>query len=200
MYICVITWLCFVFTGPSALTVNIIINIESLSIVIQWDAVDDFLPTTYTVVWTDGRDLFDVATVEEQTSYTITGLTLDAVYTIAVSAANKCGQSPEFRTSVSLPTGIYVIVIPWAQVVCLIYTPEARGLYTSGKPQVPMAMYHLMCNHVWANQHNGSSMDSLYLYRDLLDCIVGLNLMIKTFHDVILKPTIKSCRTHYIKD
>ena len=56
-----------------------------------------------------------------------------------------------------------------------------------------------MYNHVWANQHNNRSMDSLYLYRDLLDCIVGLNLMIKRFY-VILKPTIKSCIAHYIKD
>ena len=32
---------------------------------------------------------------------------------------------------------IYLVVIPWARVVCLIYTPEARGLrvYISGKPQ-----------------------------------------------------------------
>ena len=50
-----------------------------------------------------------------------------------------------------------------------------------------------MCNHVWTNQLNYSYMiASLSLYRDLLDCIVGLNLMIKRFYDVILKPTIKS--------
>ena len=42
-------------------------------------------------------------------------------------------------------------------------------------------IYQLMCNHVWVNQHNYSSMASLYLYDDLLDRIVGLNLMIKTF-------------------
>ena len=31
---------------------------------------------------------------------------------------------------------IYLIVTPWAQVVCLIYTSEARGLtvYISGEP------------------------------------------------------------------
>ena len=41
---------------------------------------------------------------------------------------------------------VYVIVIPWARVVCLIYTPEARGpqaqglrVYISGKSRVPMA-------------------------------------------------------------
>ena len=85
-------------TGPSALTVNIMKNIESSSIVVQWDAVD---ATTYTVIWTDDRDLHGVATVDEQTSYTITGLTLDTVYTITVTAFNRCGDGPEFRTSIA---------------------------------------------------------------------------------------------------
>ena len=66
--------------------------------------MDDSLPTTYTVAWIDGRDLIETATIEEQTSYTITGLTLDTVYTIAVIAANICGDGPEFITSVSLST------------------------------------------------------------------------------------------------
>ena len=79
-------------------------NIESLSIVVQWDVVDDFLLTTYTIVWTDGRDDIQAATVDEQTSYTITGLTLDTVYTITVTAANRCGQGPEVITSVSFST------------------------------------------------------------------------------------------------
>ena len=42
-------------------------------------------------------------------------------------------------------TSVYLIVIPWARVVCLIYTPEARGLqarglrvYISGEPRVHM--------------------------------------------------------------
>ena len=67
--------------------------------------MDDFLHTTYTIIWTDDRDLHGVDTVEEQTSYTITGLTLDTVYTIYVATANICGDGPEFRTSVSFPTG-----------------------------------------------------------------------------------------------
>ena len=40
---------------------------------------------------------------------------------------------------------VHLIVIPWARVVCLIYTPEARGpqarglrVYISGEPRVPM--------------------------------------------------------------
>ena len=62
-------------------------------------------------------------------------------------------------------------------------SPRAEGVYIR---QITSAhgitkTYQSMCNHVWANQHNNSSMDSLYLYRDLLDCIVGLNLIIKTF-------------------
>ena len=50
----------FSLTGPSILRVNIMKNIESPSIVVQWDAVDDSLYTTYTVVWTDERDLHRV--------------------------------------------------------------------------------------------------------------------------------------------
>ena len=97
-----------VFTGPPALTVNITKNIESSSIVVQWDAVDDSLPTTYTIIWTDEGDLFEVDTLTEQTSYTITGLTLDTVYTVTVTPANDCGGGPEFSTSVLFPTGTYV--------------------------------------------------------------------------------------------
>ena len=40
---------------------------------------------------------------------------------------------------------LHLVVIPWARVVCLIYTPEARGpqarglrVYISGKPRVHM--------------------------------------------------------------
>ena len=83
-------------------------NIGSSSIIVQWDVVDGFLPTTYTlytIVWISERDDIQTATVDEQTSYTITGLTLNTVYTIIVSAANMCGQAPEFRTIVSLSTG-----------------------------------------------------------------------------------------------
>ena len=85
---------------------NITKNTESSSIVVQWDVVDDSLPTTYTVIWTSERDLNDVQvkTVEEQSSYAITGLTLDTLYTITVTARNKCDQGPEYSTSVSLTT------------------------------------------------------------------------------------------------
>ena len=41
--------------------------------------------------------------------------------------------------------GVYLVVTPWARVVYLIYTPEARGpqaqglrVYISGKPRVHM--------------------------------------------------------------
>ena len=83
---------------------NITKNIESSSIVVQWNEVDDSLPTTYSVTWYSERDLnnVQVKTLIEQLSYTITGLTLDTVYTITVSAANGCGAGPEYSTTVSL--------------------------------------------------------------------------------------------------
>ena len=81
---------------------NITKCIESLSIVVQWDAVDNSLTTIYIVTWTRAGGGLQVATLTEQTSYTITGLTLDTVYTLIVSAANTCGSGPRFITSVSL--------------------------------------------------------------------------------------------------
>ena len=81
-------------------------NVTNSSVVVQWNEVEDYLLTTYTVTWTSESDPSNVqsAALIEQTSYTITGLTLDTVYTIDVIAANRCGTGPEFTTSVSLST------------------------------------------------------------------------------------------------
>ena len=92
------------FVGPPALTVNITKNVGSSSIVVQWDAVDDSLITAYIVTWTSERDHnLQSATLIEQSSFTITGLTLDTVYTITVTAANRCGYGPEVIASISFP-------------------------------------------------------------------------------------------------
>ena len=93
------------FAAPPVLTVNIIKNIGASSIIVQWNAVDDSLTTTYTITWTRTGYGLQVATLTEQSSYTIAGLTLDMVYAITISAANKCGDGPEFRTSVSFLEG-----------------------------------------------------------------------------------------------
>ena len=94
------------FVGPPALAVNITENTESSSIVVQWDEVDDSLTTTYIVTWSSERDhITHPVILTEQLSYTITGLTLDTVYTITVTASNRCGQGPEYRTTASLTTG-----------------------------------------------------------------------------------------------
>ena len=79
-------------------------NTDHLSILVQWDEVDDSLHTIYTITWHSERDLnnVQVKSLEEQSSYTITGLTLDTVYTITVTAVNKCGFGPEYSTIVSL--------------------------------------------------------------------------------------------------
>ena len=93
------------FSGPSTLQVNVMENIERSSIVIQWDAVDDSLTTTYTITWSRaGGSSKNVSTITEPTSYTITGLTLDTVYIITVTAANTCDSGPEFSTSILLST------------------------------------------------------------------------------------------------
>ena len=87
---------------------NITESFTESSIVIQWDEVDDSLHTTYIVTWTSESDLNNVQanTLEEQSSYTITGLTHDTVYITTVTAANKCGSGPEYSTSVSLTIDI----------------------------------------------------------------------------------------------
>ena len=99
----------YVFTGPPALTVYVLENARDLSTIVQWDIVDDSLPTTYTVTWTsDGTTPVQSTTLIEQSSYVIAELTLDTVYNISVFAANECGQGPVFMTSVLFPTGSYV--------------------------------------------------------------------------------------------
>ena len=84
---------------------NITKNTESSSIIVQWDEVDNSFPTIYVVTWTSERDhIAQSIGVVEQSSWTITGLALDTVYTITVIATNICGHGPEYRTSVSLTT------------------------------------------------------------------------------------------------
>ena len=87
-----------------------------LSVVVQWDVVDDLLSTTYIVTWIGNETNFiqSSPTLIEQSTYTITGLTLDTVYTITVTAANRCGNGPEYRTNVSFPTGIILTICNWA--------------------------------------------------------------------------------------
>ena len=82
-------------------------SIEGSSIAVQWDAVDNSTTTTYAITWSSTRGGLQVATVIDQTSYSITGLTLDIVYTITVSAVNRCGQGPEFSTRIQIITGTY---------------------------------------------------------------------------------------------
>ena len=86
---------------------NIVKNTESSSIVVQWDEVDDSFSTTYVITWTSERDNIKQSHgLVGLTSYTIiiTGLTLETVYIITVTAVNRCGQGPEYISSVSLTT------------------------------------------------------------------------------------------------
>ena len=96
------------FLGPPALKVVAARNIVNLSIVLQWDVVDDSFPTTYTVTWTYWfRFHYRVVlrTLSEQSSYTITRLALDTVYTVTVTPSNRCGTGPRYRTVVAFLKG-----------------------------------------------------------------------------------------------
>ena len=106
-------------------------NITNLSVVVQWDVVDDFLPTNYTIAWTnDDTNSMQSHTLIEQSSYTITGLTLDTLYTITVNASNICGTKTE-RTSVMFFTGMchhhYLLAI--CSNPTIIMTAYSCGLY-----------------------------------------------------------------------
>ena len=78
-------------------------NNES-SIVVQWNKVDNSLPTTVVVMWTSKIDHHTSHGLVGFTSYTITGLTLDTVYNITVYASNTCGNESKFITSILLTT------------------------------------------------------------------------------------------------
>ena len=98
------------FAGPPALAVNVLRNFEGSSIIVQWNEVDDPLPTNHTVTWSSDETNSTLSdTLIEQSSYTIAGLTLDTVYTIIVTASNRCGAGPEYITSALFPTGIHNI-------------------------------------------------------------------------------------------
>ena len=110
------------FTGPPALTMNIVRNIETSSVVVLWDEVDDSLPTTYVVTWTsDVTNSIQSHTLIEQSSYTITGLTLDTIYTITVTASDRCGTGPNSTASVTISTGI-TYIHTFIIYVCILYT------------------------------------------------------------------------------
>ena len=93
---------------------NITKNIANLSLIIQWNAVEDLIRTTYiTVIWENGTDSTDNITARtDQTSYTIPGLIYLVEYNIIISAANDCGDGPEYNTSVLFATGTYIHITP----------------------------------------------------------------------------------------
>ena len=69
-------------------------DIKSDSFVVQWDAVTDLFPITYTVRWY-GEDIDDIVTTNGL-SYNVIGLTNNTFYNVTVVANNTCcGAGPE---------------------------------------------------------------------------------------------------------
>ena len=69
-------------------------DIKHDSFIVQWDAVTDVFPITYTVRWY-GEDSNDIATTNKL-SYNVTGLTSNTSYNVTVVAINTCcGAGPE---------------------------------------------------------------------------------------------------------
>ena len=70
------------------------VDITSESFVVQWDAVNDIFPVTYTVRWYGGDNLIGMVSVNGL-SYTVTGLTANTSYNVTVVAINTCcGAGP----------------------------------------------------------------------------------------------------------
>ena len=74
--------------------------------------MDDSLNTTFVVHLSNDSGVVKTISLTEQTSCTITGLTIDTVYTITVNATNKCGIGPEYSTNFSLSAGIISAISP----------------------------------------------------------------------------------------
>ena len=69
-------------------------DITSESFVVQWDAVNDIFPVTYTVRWY-GEDGSNGTASVTGLSFTITGLTANTSYNVTVVAVNTCcGEGP----------------------------------------------------------------------------------------------------------
>ena len=90
---------------------KIIKSINNSSILVQWDEVDNSLNATYVIWLSDDSGALQVISLIKQSSYTITGLALDTVYTITVTATNMCGTGPEYKTTISLSTGTTTPII-----------------------------------------------------------------------------------------
>ena len=98
------------FTVPYSTPINIrfpVANITDVSFVVQWDAVINQSVDRYIVNWTDGTNSIQTVTVNE-TSYNITGLSPNIIYTVTVAAVNKCGTGP-FSGNKTVTTSAYII-------------------------------------------------------------------------------------------
>ena len=98
--------------------------------------MDGSLATNYTVTWTSETDPTQSMATTMGTSYTITGLTLDTVYTITVAAVNMCGSGPEFSTSISFPTGTISTTIPNITPTVIVGVLLLRMPYNFGSKKV----------------------------------------------------------------
>ena len=91
--------------------------------------MDHILPTVSTVSWINESNRTFV-TLIEQSSYTITGLTLDTIYIITVTASNMCGTGAEYKTDIILIVTISSIV-PTASITPVTIAPYATATTTT---------------------------------------------------------------------
>ena len=107
-------------------------NIESSSIVLQWDAVNELF-TTILIIWYSSPRSFSKHITGDETSFEITELTLDAVYTITARAKNSCGSGKQFSTSITLSASTTSNTFSVKSVIIVSTNPVASmsTVYTS---------------------------------------------------------------------
>lgn len=87
------------------------INVTHESFVVEWEAVMDASSVNYTVRWV-GEDGINATATVNALSYTVTGLTENTSYSVAVFAINTCcGQGPASEAIV-VTTGLLPATLP----------------------------------------------------------------------------------------
>ena len=92
---------------------------DNVSFIVQWDAVTDLFPITYTIRWY-GEGIDNTTTTNEPL-YRITGLTSNTSYSVTVVANNTCCGAGDISDAIVVTTsestndiiGMYVCSYSW---------------------------------------------------------------------------------------
>ena len=100
------------------------INVTHESFVVQWDAVMDVSSVNYTVTWLGEDDGINGTATVNALSYTVTGLTENTSYSVAVFAINTCCGSGPASEVITVTTEVLPTTLP-----PVTQPPPANGMY-----------------------------------------------------------------------